>query len=78
MNLTFTEEQQMMRDMVRGFAKTEIEPFIPRMEAGEFPREILKKMGATWFDGYYGSRKIRRFRHGFRFVYYRNPRIIEG
>lgn len=45
MNLTFTEEQQMMRDMVRGFAKTEIEPFIPRMEAGEFPREILKKMG---------------------------------
>ncbi|MCZ2257507.1 acyl-CoA dehydrogenase [Sporosarcina sp. G11-34] len=45
MDLHFTEEQQMMREMVRNFAKTEIEPFIPRMEAGEFPREILKKMG---------------------------------
>ena len=43
MNLHFTEEQQMMRKMVRDFAKTEIEPFIPRMEEGEFPREILKK-----------------------------------
>ena len=26
MDLRFTEEQQMMRDMVRNFAKTEIEP----------------------------------------------------
>ncbi|KAA0955677.1 acyl-CoA dehydrogenase [Sporosarcina sp. ANT_H38] len=51
MDLTFTEEQQMMRDMVRDFAKTEIEPFIPRMEAGEFPREILKKMGGLGLMG---------------------------
>lgn len=51
MDLTFNEEQQMMRDMVRNFAKTEIEPFIPRMEAGEFPREILKKMGGLGLMG---------------------------
>lgn len=51
MNLTFTEEQQMMRTMVRDFAKTEIEPFIPRMEAGEFPREILAKMGELGLMG---------------------------
>ncbi|WP_342513263.1 acyl-CoA dehydrogenase [Sporosarcina sp. FSL K6-1522] len=51
MNLTFTEEQQMMRDMVRSFAKTEIEPFIPRMEAGEFPREILTKMAELGLMG---------------------------
>lgn len=51
MNLTFTEEQQMMRTMVRDFAKSEIEPFIPRMEAGEFPREILKKMGELGLMG---------------------------
>lgn len=51
MDLTFTEEQQMMRDMVQNFAKTEIEPFIPRMEAGEFPREILKKMGGLGLMG---------------------------
>ncbi|WP_060206817.1 acyl-CoA dehydrogenase [Sporosarcina koreensis] len=51
MNLTFTEEQQMMRTMVRDFAKSEIEPFIPRMEAGEFPREILTKMGELGLMG---------------------------
>ncbi|MGE7020765.1 acyl-CoA dehydrogenase [Solibacillus cecembensis] len=45
MNLQFTDEQLMMRNMVRDFAKMEIEPFIERMEAGEFPREIVKKMG---------------------------------
>lgn len=44
MNLQFTEEQSMMRKMVRDFARAEITPFIDRMEAGEFPREILKKM----------------------------------
>ncbi|MFS0690502.1 acyl-CoA dehydrogenase [Sporosarcina sp. 179-K 8C2 HS] len=51
MNLTFTEEQQMMRTMVRDFAKAEIEPFIPRMEAGEFPREVLTKMGELGLMG---------------------------
>ncbi|MFJ7934282.1 acyl-CoA dehydrogenase [Sporosarcina sp. NPDC096371] len=51
MNLTFTEEQQMMREMVRNFAKAEIEPFIPQMEAGKFPREVLKKMGQLGLMG---------------------------
>lgn len=51
MDLQFTEEQQMMRTMVKNFAKTEIEPFIPRMEAGEFPREILTKMGELGLMG---------------------------
>ena len=51
MDLSFTEEQQMMRDMVQNFAKTEIEPFIPRMEAGDFPREILTKMGGLGLMG---------------------------
>ncbi len=51
MELTFTEEQQMMRNMVRDFAKTEIEPFIENMEKGEFPREILSKMGELGLMG---------------------------
>ncbi|MBB4823149.1 alkylation response protein AidB-like acyl-CoA dehydrogenase [Sporosarcina luteola] len=51
MDLQFTEEQQMMRTMVRDFAKSEIEPFIPKMEAGEFPRDILKKMGELGLMG---------------------------
>ncbi|SIT69809.1 acyl-CoA dehydrogenase [Edaphobacillus lindanitolerans] len=51
MNFHFTEEQKMMRKMVRDFAKNEIEPFIPRMEAGEFPREIVKKMGELGLMG---------------------------
>ena len=37
----------MMRNMVRDFAQTEIEPFIPKMEQGEFPREILKENGVS-------------------------------
>lgn len=51
MELKFTEEQLMMRNMVRDFAKTEIEPFIDKMEQGEFPREILKKMGELGLMG---------------------------
>ncbi len=61
MELRFTEEQAMMRKMVRDFAQTEIKPMIPRMEAGEFPREIIKKMadlglmGVTIPEKYGGS-----------------------
>lgn len=51
MDFTFTEEQQMMRQMVKDFAKNEIEPWIPRMEAGEFPRELLDKMGGLGLMG---------------------------
>ncbi|WP_062351481.1 acyl-CoA dehydrogenase [Bacillus kwashiorkori] len=46
-----TEEQQMLRDMVREFAKTEIAPFVDNMEKGEFPREIVKKMGELGLMG---------------------------
>ncbi|MGM0843484.1 MAG: acyl-CoA dehydrogenase [Bacillota bacterium] len=61
MDLRFTEEQQMMRKMVRDFAQTEIAPFVERMEEGEFPREIIKKMadlglmGITIPEKYGGS-----------------------
>ena len=51
MELRFTEEQEMIRDMVRDFAKTEIEPFIEHMEEGQFPREILRKMGELGLMG---------------------------
>lgn len=51
MHLQFTDEQLMMRNMVRDFAKTEIEPFIERMEQGEFPKEIFKKMGELGLMG---------------------------
>ncbi|MFD5851841.1 acyl-CoA dehydrogenase [Cytobacillus pseudoceanisediminis] len=51
MNLGFTEEQEMMRKMVRDFAQTEIAPFVEKMEQGEFPREILRKMGELGLMG---------------------------
>lgn len=51
MNLRFTEEQQMMRKMVRDFAQAEIAPFVEKMEQGEFPREILRKMGELGLMG---------------------------
>jgi alkylation response protein AidB-like acyl-CoA dehydrogenase len=50
-NLRFTEEQEMLRTMVRDFAKSEIEPFIEKMEQGKFPREILRKMGELGLMG---------------------------
>ncbi|WP_338752046.1 acyl-CoA dehydrogenase [Bacillus sp. FJAT-52991] len=61
MELRFTEEQEMMRKMVRDFAEAEITPWIERMEEGEFPREILNKMaelgllGITIPEEYGGS-----------------------
>jgi alkylation response protein AidB-like acyl-CoA dehydrogenase len=51
LELKFTEEQLMMRTMVRDFAKTEIEPYIEKMEQGEFPREILNKMAKLGLMG---------------------------
>ncbi|MGM0853815.1 MAG: acyl-CoA dehydrogenase [Bacillota bacterium] len=51
MELRFTEEQQMMRKMVRDFAEMEIQPYIEKMEEGLFPREILNKMGELGLMG---------------------------
>jgi acyl-CoA dehydrogenase len=51
MNLTFTEEQEMLRKMVRAFAESEIASFIENMEKGEFPREIIRKMGGLGLMG---------------------------
>ncbi|MBB5324031.1 hypothetical protein HNQ34_001123 [Anoxybacillus tepidamans] len=51
MNLRFTEEQEMMRNMVKEFAQSEIAPFVERMEQGEFPRPILKKMAELGLMG---------------------------
>jgi len=51
MNLRFTEEQEMMRKMVRDFAEKEVAPFVERMEAGEFPTSILQKMGELGLMG---------------------------
>ncbi|MBT2657733.1 acyl-CoA dehydrogenase [Bacillus sp. ISL-18] len=51
MNLTLTDEQEMMRKMVRDFAQKEITPFIEKMEKGEFPRGILRKMGELGLMG---------------------------
>ena len=51
MDLRFTDEQQMMCNMVKHFAEAEIAPFIERMEQGEFPRPILEKMGELGLMG---------------------------
>ncbi|WP_458411639.1 acyl-CoA dehydrogenase [Schinkia sp. CFF1] len=52
MDLKFTEEQEMMRKMVRDFAQTEIAPFVEKMDVySEFPREILTKMAELGLMG---------------------------
>ncbi|WP_018661255.1 acyl-CoA dehydrogenase [Heyndrickxia acidiproducens] len=51
MNFKFTDEQLSMKKMVHDFAEKEISPLIGKMEAGWFPREILKKMAALGLMG---------------------------
>lgn len=51
MHLQFTDEQLMMRDMVRNFSQEKIAPWVERMEAGEFPRELLTQMGELGLMG---------------------------
>ncbi|WP_134702470.1 acyl-CoA dehydrogenase [Ammoniphilus sp. YIM 78166] len=46
MELRFTEEQEMMRKMVRDFAQNEIAPAVDHMEeTDEYPIKIVRKMG---------------------------------
>lgn len=52
MNLTFTQEQDMMRKMVRDFAEKEIAPIVEQMdETDEFPTEVVRKMGELGLMG---------------------------
>ena len=46
MEFQFTEEQELLRKMVRQFAETEIRPNVMKFdEAQEFPLEIMKQAG---------------------------------
>ncbi|MBH0230559.1 acyl-CoA dehydrogenase [Halobacillus yeomjeoni] len=52
MDLHFTDEQQMMRKMVRDFAENEVAPAVERMEAEDrFPSELIPKMGELGLMG---------------------------
>ena len=51
MDLRFTEEQLMMRNMVRDFANDKIAPFVEEMEKGVFPRDVLTQMGELGLMG---------------------------
>lgn len=52
MDLMFTEEQEMMRKMVRDFAQNEIAKEIERMETEDrFPVEVIQKMGELGLMG---------------------------
>ncbi|MGM9927017.1 MAG: acyl-CoA dehydrogenase [Bacillus sp. (in: firmicutes)] len=51
MQLTITDEQVMMRKMVRDFAQNEVQKYVERMEKGEFPRELIHQMGSLGLMG---------------------------
>ncbi|TCP23012.1 hypothetical protein EV207_13318 [Scopulibacillus darangshiensis] len=52
MNVHFTEEQDMMRRMVRDFAEKEIAPAVEKIDREDvFPLEIIKKMGGLGLMG---------------------------
>lgn len=52
MDFRFTEEQLKIQEMVKNFAKNELEPTVLERDAkGEFPEELFRKLGKT---GIYG------------------------
>lgn len=52
MNFEYTEEQLMIRDMVRDFAETEIRPRLHSIDyEGIFPRDVIHKMGELGLMG---------------------------
>ncbi|HET7579335.1 MAG TPA: acyl-CoA dehydrogenase [Bacillales bacterium] len=52
MNLTFTDEQEMMRKMVRDFAEKELVPVLESMdEADEYPLEVVRRAGELGLMG---------------------------
>ncbi|RDW22292.1 acyl-CoA dehydrogenase [Oceanobacillus arenosus] len=52
MDLNFSEEQEMIRKLIREFAQKEISPEIERMETEDrFPKEIIEKMGELGLMG---------------------------
>ncbi len=68
MNFELTKEQQMVREMVKDFAKKEIAPHAEHVDqTGEFPIQTFKKMGEL-ADGYSISRRIRRIRRRYDFI----------
>ncbi len=51
-SLFFTEEHEMLRDMVRDFAKNEVAPLSQELdETGRFPQELVDKMGELGLMG---------------------------
>lgn len=51
-DMQFTEEQQMIRKVIRDFAEKEITPHIDRMEKEDrFPIEVIQRMGELGFMG---------------------------
>ncbi|GAB4074831.1 acyl-CoA dehydrogenase [Barrientosiimonas marina] len=52
MNLQLTDEQIMMRRMVKKFAEEEVKPAVAQMEAEDrFPAELIRKMGVLGLMG---------------------------
>src|SRR5262245_8151996 len=52
MNFEYTEEQTMIRDMVRDFAESEIRPKLHSIDyEGIFPRDLVTKMGELGLMG---------------------------
>ncbi|PIC85132.1 acyl-CoA dehydrogenase [Sporosarcina sp. P20a] len=48
----FTEEHEQLRKVIRNFVEKEVKPFVEEWEeAGEFPIEIIKRMGDLGFLG---------------------------
>ncbi len=50
MDFSLTEDQKMLKTMVRDFAETEVEPIVTQIdEEAKFPAESINKGSALWF-----------------------------
>ncbi|MCA8939253.1 MAG: acyl-CoA dehydrogenase family protein, partial [Planctomycetes bacterium] len=52
LNFDLTEEEQQIKDTIRGFCEEEIRPIVQKIDdSGEFPEQIFKSLGDLGFLG---------------------------
>lgn len=51
MDIHLTDEQKMMQTLIRDFARADIEPEVENMEAHQFPKKLIEKMGELGLMG---------------------------
>ena len=78
MTFNFTEEQVMIRDMVREFTKKEVEPRDKWMDENGFDYELHKKLTQAGLMGIRLDEEVRRWRRRRCYQHHSYPRAGQG